>query len=631
MAEGAVRLGWLSGRERAFLLAVTLAAVSTTLMLQATRVFVAYLVFTVDQSNRTMLAISAVLVFGLVGAGGFVARALGRPRAVLATGGGLLLSRLVLQFWGHPEARVVLGALGIILWGWLLVTLLSLTREGSAYGLVLGLGLDLAIRIGFRTVDLPWMPGIAAHVVTLLLLGSLGMAAWGVSRASYVATPASAVSLVAIGPGLAVYHLMTGNIGLTRELLDAGFGGATALLALGLLLGVTIAALADTWPRAREQQLGGALGGVLLVALVVAGLWFLWQRPTPTSFGFVAGAAGSAVLLSMAALGGAPGRLLRPGGAAAWLMAGMLLQVALLFAYYTFTGPPLIIVIAWAIFALGALATGRYTGEHAWRPVVSLAPVAVLCAALVLAFGTLLLGADDPQPGPPAPGEITVMSYNIQSGYALDNWWSLERTAQTIEAQNPDVVVLQEVGRGWLVVTPVDQVEWLSRRLGMPYVFGPNSDDGQWGNAILSRAPLSLTDNYQYETTQNLKRGVVSALIETEAGGVWVFGTHLDNPRGGGNVRLRQVNELIEVIGGRTPALLLGDLNADPDSDVLATLDAAGLHDHPAWLGPDATTSQDQRRIDYILASPDLTVTELHIPQVWTSDHLPVVARVVLE
>jgi endonuclease/exonuclease/phosphatase family metal-dependent hydrolase len=631
MAERSMGSGDRGSRELAFLLAVTLAALSTALMLQATRVFVSYLVFTIDQSNRTALAGSAALVFGLVGAGGLVVHLLGLPRAILVTGGALGLSRLVLQFWGQPEARVILGALGVTLWGWLLVALLALTREGTAYGLVLGLGLDLAIRIGFRTVDLPWMPGLAAHAVTLLLVAILAASVWGVSRATYAPVASTTLSLVAIGPGLAVYHLMTGNIGLTRALLDASFGGAAALLALGLLLGIVIAALADTWPRARQQQLGGALGGVLLVGLVAAGLWFLWQRPSPTGLGFVAGAAGSAVLLSMAALGGEPGRWLRPGGAASWLMAGMLLQVALLFTYYTFTGPPAVIVVAWVIFALGAIATGRYAGEHAWRPAVSLMPVGVLSAALLLAFAVGLLGVDDPHPGLPAPAELTVMTYNIQSGYSRDNWWNLEYTARTIEAEQPDVVVLQEVGRGWLVLSPVDQVEWLSRRLAMPYIFGPNSDDGQWGNAILSRAPLSLTDNYQYETTQNLKRGVLSALVETEAGGVWVFGTHLDNPRGAGDVRLRQVNELIGVIGGRTPALLLGDLNAEPDSDVLATLAAAGFVDHADLLDPGATTSQDHRRIDYILASAGLTVTAMHVPQVWTSDHLPVVARVVVD
>jgi endonuclease/exonuclease/phosphatase family metal-dependent hydrolase len=34
------------------------------------------------------------------------------------------------------------------------------------------------------------------------------------------------------------------------------------------------------------------------------------------------------------------------------------------------------------------------------------------------------------------------MTYNIQSGFALDRTWNLEETARTIQAEDPDIVVL---------------------------------------------------------------------------------------------------------------------------------------------------------------------------------------------
>ncbi len=82
----------------------------------------------------------------------------------------------------------------------------------------------------------------------------------------------------------------------------------------------------------------------------------------------------------------------------------------------------------------------------------------------------------NPPTGPPAGPHLTVMIHNIQSGFALDRTWNLEETARTIQAEDPDIVVLQEVSRGWLVTSDVDQALWLSLRLGMPYVFGANSN-----------------------------------------------------------------------------------------------------------------------------------------------------------
>jgi endonuclease/exonuclease/phosphatase family metal-dependent hydrolase len=178
-------------------------------------------------------------------------------------------------------------------------------------------------------------------------------------------------------------------------------------------------------------------------------------------------------------------------------------------------------------------------------------------------------------------------------------------------------------------MTGVDQVLWLSQRLDMPFIFGTNSDDWVWGNVILSRAPILESRTIQYSVTDNLKRGAIEVLIATEAGDVWVYGTHLDNPRGAAEVRFIQGEELVGFWGGeKRPALILGDLNVDPDDDLIARFAGAGFHDAGLVLGPDAFTSSDRRRIDYILATDDLEIEDIHIPLVWTSDHLPVVATI---
>jgi hypothetical protein len=179
------------------------AALATTLMLQSIRVFVSYLVFGVDQSQRDALAIIAVIVFASIALGGPLARRFG-PRAAIATSVGLLVvARLVLQFWEQPEARLILGAIGVIAWGWLLIALVAVDRRALALGLPLGLALDLAIRIAFRTVDLPWMPGITAHAITALLALGLLAATYGLARRRDLTASAAGtvMPLLAIGPG----------------------------------------------------------------------------------------------------------------------------------------------------------------------------------------------------------------------------------------------------------------------------------------------------------------------------------------------------------------------------------------------------------------------------------------------
>ena len=76
------------------------------------------------------------------------------------------------------------------------------------------------------------------------------------------------------------------------------------------------------------------------------------------------------------------------------------------------------------------------------------------------------------------------MTYNIQAGFPRDNRWDLEGTAAAIEAVDPDVVLLQEVGRGWPLMTGVDGARWLSDRLDMNLVCG----------AGLGRRPLGQRD-----------------------------------------------------------------------------------------------------------------------------------------
>ncbi len=616
---------------RLALAVVALTAVATTLMLEATRVFLSYTVFVVDQSKRVELAAIAVAIFLAYGLSAVVVKMLGARSAIVVAAGALIVARLVLQFWDEPVARIVLGAVATVCWGWLLAVVIGVARDPAALGVGIGLVADFSIRLAFLTVDLPWMPDAARDVVTLaLVVVAVLLVYWFWKRdvpAATEPTGPKVISLFAIGPALAVYHLALGNLGFLVEKSEREL----PIVGLWTLFGA-LAALGEIWrvrtPGSSERR--EVIDLILISVMPAIGLWLTWRGIGPGTV-WAPLATFGAIALVLRALEAGGTRSTREGvsGTAVWITIGMVIQTALVFAYFTFSGHPVPLALAVLLLVAGAWLGGPVRPAlPRWAPPrARLAPIAVPAIVAVVA-GIALLRYDEADAGPSLGGEITVMTYNIQLGFSRDNYWSLEETARTIEAEDPDVVILQEVSRGWVIASGVDQVQWLSQRLDMPVAFGGVSHDGLWGNAILTRAPILSESETSFTTTVNLRRGMVAVQVATQAGELWVFATHLDNPDDAGEVRMQQVQELLETWNGRTPAILAGDFNATPDSDVLAALTQAGFVDTGASLGPDAFTSEDGRRIDYVMVAGPITTREVRIPDVWTSDHKPVVAEV---
>src|SRR5215211_7447547 len=98
-------------------ISVTLiAAIATLLMLEATRVFLGYTVFVIDQERRGLIAATAFGVFAAFILGGLVCVVL-RPKGAVATTVFLLLTaRTILQFTEHPETRLILGGVAVVAW-----------------------------------------------------------------------------------------------------------------------------------------------------------------------------------------------------------------------------------------------------------------------------------------------------------------------------------------------------------------------------------------------------------------------------------------------------------------------------------------------------------------------------------
>lgn len=633
----------LSGRAPElsdFWAVIALAALATTVMLEASRVFVSYLIFVVDQNQRLEIAVIVLAVFLAPALTPLLVRVTGLHRSILAAAIALAGLRVAVQFVDLPLLRLACGGAAIALWGALMIGLLASRRAQAGYGLILGLGLDVTIRIAFADVDLPWLPGIATNLVTVLLVGAIVAIALTLPplMTSGATRRLASLPILVIGPALALQHLAIGNVGIAQVRTGLDYPDAAFAITLGAYAGAVLLFLKLFGPLRTTTGRTTIAWWITSAALsgVTLGIWLNASADGSRVGALLAitvAVGATSTLLGLALAAEPEPRADGVGPVTLWFTSGLIVQFAILFIYYSQTGRLALIAVAWAIAAsCGALAvwaaaptalqklpSGFRLAAPAWGVVI------LLPSLLWISIWTV------PANGPPASATFTVMTYNLQSGFSSDKEWDIEAQARVIETYDPDVVVLQEISRGWLVTTGSDQLLWLSRRLDMPYVWGPASDDGLWGNAILSRAPLSEVAELRYDSTQNFKRSAVRARVETESGPLWIIGTHLDNPAGAGAVRFEQVEQLLAFWNGRQPAVMLGDFNAVPADDVIMRVVASGFVDVGAALIPEATTSRDGRRIDYIFVTGDIAIDDALVPNTDASDHRPVVVTLTLD
>ena len=221
---------------------------------------------------------------------------------------------------------------------------------------------------------------------------------------------------------------------------------------------------------------------------------------------------------------------------------------------------------------------------------------------------------------------IRIMSYNLHSGFDVTGRFDLEGVAQAIEAEQADVIGLQEVSRGWVLDGSIDMLTWLSQRLKLPYVWGPTADP-LWGNAILSRYPIKDVQDFAMPNNDVVRpaRGYLAATIETGDLTLNVMVTHLHHVGEDSALRVPQVQAMLDTWANRAATVLMGDLNAAPDAPELQLLRAAGLIDSFAAIGTgDGFTYASNRpsqRIDYIYHSADLAARDFHVNEGTASDH----------
>lgn len=135
----------------------------------------------------------------------------------------------------------------------------------------------------------------------------------------------------------------------------------------------------------------------------------------------------------------------------------------------------------------------------------------------------------------------------------------------------PDVIGLQEVLR----FPDFDQGQLVSDGLGYEVAWGKSSENHGFptGNAILSRWPITRSEVIPLPNGgSDEQRSVVFAECAAPFGKVPVFCTHLNWMLHHGHVRQLQVKALTAAVARLAPVdgfppVVVGDFNAEPDSD----------------------------------------------------------------
>jgi len=239
-----------------------------------------------------------------------------------------------------------------------------------------------------------------------------------------------------------------------------------------------------------------------------------------------------------------------------------------------------------------------------------------------------------------------------------------------LRALEPDVIGLQEV----LGLGGVSQADEIASGLGLHVHYGPAWQLGggvTFGNAVLSKYPFVTTEVHSIGDAAGQGRSIAYALVDAPCGKVPVFVTHLTYEMFLGHLRCQQVRALTDYVAERAPIgdetfppVLLGDFNAEPDSDEMrflrgrTPLGGKSVYFADAWIAtahtrppadpgwtydrrnPYALRSREpSRRLDYVyVRGPDRKlrgeplsarlVFDEPTGDVWPSDHFGVLVEI---
>jgi endonuclease/exonuclease/phosphatase family metal-dependent hydrolase len=232
--------------------------------------------------------------------------------------------------------------------------------------------------------------------------------------------------------------------------------------------------------------------------------------------------------------------------------------------------------------------------------------------------------------------QLSVLQWNVWFREHADN------IASVLADQQADILCLQELTQD-SYVNPSADIPARIAALGYEYDYRqtlkvPGAEYYHMGNGIFSKYPIRERRHVylQYEGTHagvhHENRVYLEITIETPVGFMTIGTAHLSFQPELVEVESQQLQHAIE--HHRERYLFTGDLNVMPDTPVVKMLEQ-----HLLPVGPDYThgtwptkpyvfdgmeVPDLSRRLDYLFATRDITVTKSCLIETPYSDHLPV-------
>ncbi len=562
-----------------------------------------------------------------------VARKVGLRNGLLIGAAFLGAGRLAMQATGDPGILFWAAALSTAAVVGLLPLFLSLGRGVFVEGLLLGFALDSLIKGIGGSLDLAYQPGWESMVAVLALVAAFLWILAGLAGDLELLGPVrGGILLLGFGPLLFIEFLLLQPQGWIAEVGGIPPAAVPVWVAVGNLAALLMV-----------RRPGSGRSAPILASLLVGAALIFADGPALVfaPLHLIAVAAAGVVLSALIPDVG-PGRWL---GGSALLTGGTLLFLLIGLAYYLpmdirlpMTQEGVRIGVGVALVLIVLFARGERAEVSELGP--SLAGILVVASALPLISAAFDRPVESGTRGFP----VRVATYNIHSAFDTAGRLDVEAIALVIEQTGADVIGLQEVSRGRLINAGTDLYALLMDRLDMPYGAFFGTADPVWGNAVLSRYPIEDVETTFLPTVDTpLRRGYLGAVIDLGEQPLLFVSTHLqhindpavhdDDPEADlYPVHHEQLATVLAEWGGRTPALLVGDLNARPGWRQVEEVLAAGWVD--SWVeagsGPGftANAANPRHRIDWILHTTDLVATDAVVIDSQASDHFTVAATI---
>ena len=234
------------------------------------------------------------------------------------------------------------------------------------------------------------------------------------------------------------------------------------------------------------------------------------------------------------------------------------------------------------------------------------------------------------------PLKLTVMTYNIRHGLGVDKVFDLNRIIKTIKYADPDILILNEVDQGNPRSGELKEAALIAEALGMNVFFSPTESRTDYGNAVLSKFPIEKAWGVELPQPRwmlAVKRGASVIITNIDGRKIMVIGAHLG--LGGIQEVKTEISKTLDIYNEyKLPTLIAGDFNIEWFELSYGVPDMFKVFrssNHAASIALSTFPSNNPgSQIDYILSSPEFQINDVYTIDSPASDHVPVIAEVVL-